>query len=144
MPRPRKSDRIQSQEPELCPEQVVHMDAVREVRAALPSPQLVAGVSDLFSALGDPTRLRIVAALNRRELCVCDLAATLGLSQSAVSHQLGTLRRLGLIRARPAGRLVYYALDDEHVATLYRQALDHASHQADDSQEDEGRRHREG
>ena len=79
--------------------------------------------------MGDPTRLRLVAALAGRELCVCDLAATVGLSESAVSHQLRLLRARGLVRSRRDGRLVYYALDDDHVAALYAIALEHVAHQ---------------
>ena len=82
----------------------------------------------LFGALADPTRVRLVAALERAELCVGDLAATVGLSNSATSHQLRLLRTLGLVRTRREGRTIYYALDDEHVRTLYRQALDHVGH----------------
>jgi ArsR family transcriptional regulator len=69
-----------------------------------------------------------VAALAAADLCVCDLAATLGLSESATSHQLRVLRELGLVRSRREGRLVYYALDDAHVRLLYHQALDHVAH----------------
>lgn len=89
-------------------------------------------MSDLFGAVADPTRLRIVAALAARELCVGDLAATLAMSQSAVSHQLRVLRDRGLVRARRDGRLSYYALDDEHVAGLFGQALDHVRHRTED------------
>jgi ArsR family transcriptional regulator len=70
----------------------------------------------------------LIAALEQAELCVGDLAATVGLSNSATSHQLRLLRSLGLVRTRRAGRTIYYALDDEHVRTLYRQALDHVGH----------------
>lgn len=130
MARPRKIDQMrQPAGDSLCVDQIVHVDAVRETRAALPDQATVAGVSTLFAALGDPTRLRLIAALAVRELCVCDLAASLGLSQSAVSHQLSGLRRQGLVLARRVGRLVYYSLDDEHVSHLYSQALDHVRHQ---------------
>src|SRR5690606_2545857 len=87
-----------------------------------------AGMVEIFGALADPTRLRIIAALATRELCVLDLAAAIGLSQSAVSHQLRVLRDRGLVRARRAGRRAYYRLDDDHVETLFRQARDHAGH----------------
>jgi ArsR family transcriptional regulator len=108
--------------------QVVHVDAVRAARAAQPPAALLGGVAELFAVLADPTRLRLVAALAERELCVCDLAATLGLSESAVSHQLRILRERGLVRSRREGRLVYYALDDDHVAALYAGALEHVGH----------------
>jgi ArsR family transcriptional regulator len=112
----------------LCDEQIVHVDAVRDARANLPPSHVLAEASALFAALGDPTRLRLVAALAARELCVCDLAAALGMSQSAVSHQVRVLRHLGVVRPRRDGRRVYYALDDAHVSGFYSQALDHVRH----------------
>ena len=83
-----------------CGEGVVHLDAVREARTVLPGGDALVGLSDLFGALADPTRLRIVAALHRRELCVCDLAVAVGQSESAVSHHLRLLRTRGLVRFR--------------------------------------------
>lgn len=137
MARPRKLDRLRSPDGDvqvLCADQIVHVDAVRRCREGMPDASTVAGVTGLFAALGDPTRLRIVAALARQELCVCDLAAALGLSQSAISHQLRGLRALGLVRSRRDGRLVYYTLDDEHVVTLVDQALDHVRHREEECQ----------
>ncbi|HQZ90533.1 MAG TPA: metalloregulator ArsR/SmtB family transcription factor [Thermomicrobiales bacterium] len=130
MARPRKSDQLR--EPVATDEPLVDLAAVRAARAALPEAGVLAGASELFGALADPTRLRIAAALAARELCVSDLAATLGLSQSAASHQLRVLRDRGLVRARRDGRLSYYALDDEHVAGLFGQALDHVRHTMED------------
>jgi ArsR family transcriptional regulator len=120
---------------EACDDKVVHVDAVRQARRSLPGRETLAGLADLFTALGDPTRLRILAALSGRELCVCDLAATVGQSESAVSHQLRLLRSRDLVRSRRDGRLVYYALDDEHVAALYAQAADHVGHQLREAME---------
>ena len=85
-------------------------------------------LSDLFSALSDPTRLRIISVLLEGELNVGDIAAKLNMSESAVSHQLRGLRQLHLVRSRKEGRQVYYALDDDHVARLYRLGLDHVEH----------------
>lgn len=81
-----------------------------------------------FKALADPTRVRIIAALSRTELCVGDLAAGLGMSVSAVSHQLQLLRAMRLVRSRRAGKRVFYALDDEHIADLFQRTLDHVQH----------------
>lgn len=128
MARPKKMERMLDVGEMTCGDRVVHLDAVQAARAALPVAPLLVGVADIFAALGDPTRLRIVATLAARELCVCDLAATLVLSESAVSHQLRELRDLGIVRARRDGRLVYYALDDEHVNALLGQALEHVTH----------------
>lgn len=129
MGRPRKVDQIREPEQlDSCSDQIVHVDAVRRTRSTMPEAKDIGAMSALFAAIGDPTRLKIVAALSQNELCVCDIAASLGISQSAVSHQLRTLRELGLVRPRRDGRLSYYALDDDHVSTLYRQALDHIRH----------------
>lgn len=130
MARPRRTDQLNDAADLVCEERLVHVDAVRGARATLPSGAALAGLADLFAALGDPTRLRIVAALAAQELCVCDLAATVGQSESAVSHHLRLLRSLGLVRARRDGRRVYYAPDDGHVAVLYGEALDHVAHRA--------------
>ena len=85
-------------------------------------------LADLFGALSDPTRLRIISVLLERELNVGDIASRLGMSESAVSHQLRGLRQLRLVRSRKEGRQVYYAIDDDHVARLYRLGLDHVQH----------------
>lgn len=132
MPRPRRADQLADISTLSCPERVVHFEAVRHARAALPSGNELAGVAEIFNALADPTRLRIVAALTAGELCVCDLAATVCQSESAISHQLRLMRALGLVRARRDGRRVYYALDDDHVTALYNQACDHVAHSGND------------
>jgi ArsR family transcriptional regulator, lead/cadmium/zinc/bismuth-responsive transcriptional repressor len=85
-------------------------------------------LADLFSALSDPTRLRIISVLLESELNVGDIATQLTMTESAVSHQLRGLRQLRLVRSRKNGRQVYYALDDDHVAKLYRLGLDHVEH----------------
>jgi len=81
-----------------------------------------------FKALSDPTRVRIISALSHSELCVHELAACLGMSQSAVSHQLRTLREMRLVRFRKEGRHVYYTLDDEHIHDLFHRGLEHIEH----------------
>lgn len=85
-------------------------------------------LADLFSALSDPTRLRIISVLLEDEMNVGDIAARLAMTESAVSHQLRGLRQLRLVRSRKEGRQVYYALDDDHVARLYRLGLEHVEH----------------
>ena len=82
-------------------------------------------LADTFGLLGDPTRVRIVFALSREELCVCDLAKLVGASQSAVSHSLRALRQLRIVRFRKAGKIAYYSLDDEHVSKLITDGVDH-------------------
>lgn len=83
-------------------------------------------LAETFSVLGDPSRVRIVHALSLSELCTSDLAAVVGMSESAVSHQLRTLRQLHVVRSRRDGKLVYYSLDDGHVRSLFEQGLAHA------------------
>ena len=125
-------------ENDLCCEQVeLHEDAIRTARQALTDPETVAaladlfkvgqGLADLFKVLGDPTRIRILQALHDTRLCVCDIAETLGMTQSAISHQLRVLRQARLVRARREGRSVFYALDDDHVAHMFEQGLLHVS-----------------
>jgi DNA-binding transcriptional ArsR family regulator len=106
---------------------LVHIDPARvgRLREALVDGDAVLGLADTFRAMGDPTRVRILDALSHGELCVCDLAAVLGLTQSAVSHQLRLLKSLRLVRARRDGRMVFYALDDRHIILLFKQTLKH-------------------
>jgi ArsR family transcriptional regulator len=85
----------------------------------------VAALAETFKVLGDPTRVRILDALAREEVPVCDLAETLGLTQSAVSHQLRLLRNARLVKARRDGQHIYYTLDDQHIVKLFEQGLEH-------------------
>src|SRR5215204_1644120 len=108
----------------------IDLSRVKKIRQALVSPDAVQGLADTFSALGDPTRVRILDALSHGELCVCDLAAVLKLSQSGVSHQLRLLRGMRLVKPRRDGRIVFYALDDQHIMSLFRQTLQHVEESA--------------
>src|SRR5215204_3493171 len=110
---------------DICDLVQIDLARVRKIRAALVAPDAVQGIADTFNAMGDPTRVRILDALSHGELCVCDLAAVLKLSQSAVSHQLRLLRGLRLVRPRRDGRVVFYALDDRHIISLFKQTLQH-------------------
>jgi DNA-binding transcriptional ArsR family regulator len=112
-------------DPEACDVIQIDLARVRRLRAALVDGSTAAALAETFRALGDPTRVRILDVLSHGELCVCDLAAVLSLSQSAVSHQLRLLRGLRLVRARRAGRMVFYALDDRHVTDLLDRGLKH-------------------
>jgi DNA-binding transcriptional ArsR family regulator len=107
--------------------EIYHADPERiaAIRASAPADEAIAALSEIFRALGDPTRLRLLSALGAGELCVCDLASLAGISESATSHQLRLLRALRLVRARRDGRLVFYRLDDEHVSGLVAQGLQH-------------------
>lgn len=110
---------------DLCDIVHLHPARVAELRSALIENDDVIDLAETFRALGDPTRVRMLDALSHGELCVCDLAALVGMSESAVSHQLRLLRNLRLVRPRRAGRMVFYALDDRHIITLFRQGLRH-------------------
>lgn len=107
-----------------------HDPAAERVRPHLLEPQLAASLAETFKVLGDPTRVRILVALSHAELCVCDIASLLRLGESAVSHQLRILRSLRLVRARREGRMIFYALDDEHITRLLAQGLEHVSEAA--------------
>ena len=104
-------------------EHIVDEAAVRAVRAAMPTEDAVARAVELLRLLGDPTRARLIFALSRAELCVCDLSEALGASESAISHQLRQLRHLRLVTYRRAGRQVYYTLSDPHLADLLTSVL---------------------
>lgn len=106
----------------------IDQSAVRQAGDSSLSPETVFELADLFKVFGDSTRLKLLTALSSGELCVCDLAMVLGVSQSAVSHQLRTLKQARLVRYRREGKVVYYALDDEHVETIIQQGLEHILH----------------
>ena len=111
-----------------CEVRCVHPDAVAAARARLADRAGgLDGARALFAALGDPTRLRLLAALQGGPLCTCDLAATLGVSESAVSHQLRGLKALRLVASDRDGRVVYHRLDDDHVAALLEVAAEHVA-----------------
>ena len=100
------------------------MSTCSDVQTTLPDATVVA-LAEIFKALGDATRVRMLDALSRSEVCVCDLAAMLGLTESAVSHQLRFLRSLRLVRSRRDGRHIYYSLADQHIVKLFEQGLEH-------------------
>ncbi len=102
-----------------------HPSKIAGLRRRLIDRQSGLVLAETFKVLGDLTRVQILDALGRAELCVCDLATLVGLTESAVSHQLRLLRSLRMVRARRAGRMVFYALDDDHVTALFAQGLRH-------------------
>ncbi|RMI01336.1 MAG: transcriptional regulator [Calditrichaeota bacterium] len=110
---------------EICRENVVDGEKVERVHAALPEDREIAALAETFKVLGDPTRLRIVLALAMEELCVCDLAALIGVSVSAISHQLRQLRQMRLVKYRKNGKMVFYSLDDEHIEHIIAEAQTH-------------------
>lgn len=109
-----------------CDAQCVHPEAVARAQEAVPSQACVEEASALLKAVADPTRLKMLSALAREELCVHDLSIVSGISESATSHQLRLLRAHRLVTNRKVGRTVYYRLADQHVTLLLQNALDHA------------------
>ncbi|MGD9083732.1 MAG: metalloregulator ArsR/SmtB family transcription factor [Desulfobacterales bacterium] len=110
-----------------CQVRVIHLDRVEQARRDTVSEKEIERLSSIYKILGDPSRLKIVMALKNVEMCVCDLAAFLGLTESAVSHQLRRFRDLALVKSRREGQVIYYSLDDEHVAELLNIGLEHVS-----------------
>ncbi|MEV4835338.1 MULTISPECIES: ArsR/SmtB family transcription factor [Nonomuraea] len=111
-----------------CSVKVVDGDRVAAVRERMPAPEDVVDTADVFGLLSDPNRLRLLVALLDGELCVCDLAAVTGQSESAVSHALRLLRAHRIVAARRSGRMAYYRLEDPHVRMLLDLALEHTGH----------------
>ena len=112
-------------EQELCLTTEVHEETVSTVAARMPGDEKINEVAELFKMFGDPTRARILCALQMQELCVCDLSHLLGMQQSAVSHQLRLLKAGRLVRSRKQGREVYYSLDDTHIQAIFAIAITH-------------------
>ncbi|MBW1820038.1 MAG: winged helix-turn-helix transcriptional regulator [Deltaproteobacteria bacterium] len=110
---------------ETCHIRTVHRDRVDRARKESLRRDRLDRLSLTYKALGDPTRLKMIMALWGGEMCVCDLAAFLGLSESAVSHHLRRLKDLSLVRPRRDGQILYYSLDDNHVAELINVGLTH-------------------
>jgi DNA-binding transcriptional ArsR family regulator len=110
-----------------CQVRVIHLDRIEQARRETVSEKKIERLSAIYKILGDPSRLKIVMALKNVEMCVCDLAAFLGLTESAVSHQLRRFRDLALVKSRRDGQVIYYSLDDEHVAELLNVGLEHIS-----------------
>lgn len=116
---------IVEQNSDLCGVRCIHKEQVAVAREqALPVEEFEV-MAALFKAMGDPNRLRILWALGHQEMCVCDLAALVGSSESAVSHQLRMLRQMALVKNRRQGQVLYYRLNDDHVHTLIHVALEH-------------------
>ena len=104
-----------------------HDETVAAVRAQMPGEDTLYDLAELFRIFGDSTRIRILYVLFEAEMCVCDIATVLGMTQSAVSHQLRALKNARLVKARREGKTVFYALADDHVKTIVYQGLEHVT-----------------
>lgn len=113
--------------PELCERRIIHEDRLKIARDYLDRYAKLESMSDLFKAMADPGRLKILLALDGQEMCVCDLAALLEVSESAASHQIRILRTMNLVKNRRDGQVLYYRLVDDHVMQLARVARDHVA-----------------
>ena len=109
----------------LCDVLFIDEEAVEAALSDRASDEEVTYVADLFQILASPTRLRMVEALTGTELCVCDLSAVVGVSESAVSHHLRQMRQMRIVTYRKEGRMAYYRLDDDHISGLFETALEH-------------------
>ncbi len=111
----------------VCKIGIVHKDRVKSAQKAIKNEQNILDASEIFKILSDPTRLKIVMALTKEELCVRDIAALLNLTESAISHQLRLLKNSRIVKHRRDGKMAYYTLDDEHVENLIKSALQHTT-----------------
>jgi ArsR family transcriptional regulator len=111
-----------------CQCNAINTETVAKGKAILMTENVAGDLANLYKVFGDPTRVKILHLLSVTELCVCDIANVLEMTQSAISHQLRVLKQAKLVRNRKDGKTVYYTLDDDHVHTILRQGLDHISH----------------
>lgn len=112
----------------ICDCNIVHDEVVEKAKKSMPDDASLFALSDFFKILGDSTRIRIMWALDQAEMCVCDLAVTLNMTKSAISHQLNTLKQAKLVKFRRDGKNVYYSLDDQHVTDIIELAMAHINH----------------
>lgn len=108
-----------------CNCSIIHQDRIDYAKERLPQEETLYDLAELFKVFGDTTRIKIICALYESEMCVCDIAALLNMTQSAVSHQLRTLKNARLVKFRREGKVVYYALDDEHIMRIFNEGLSH-------------------
>ena len=105
----------------------IHEDTVNQIREKMPQEETLYDLAELFKVFGDSTRIKILWALDEAEMCVCDIAFLLNMTQSAISHQLRVLKQAELVKSRREGKIVFYYLEDEHVKQIFDQGLIHIS-----------------
>ncbi|HPJ02903.1 MAG TPA: metalloregulator ArsR/SmtB family transcription factor [Candidatus Limiplasma sp.] len=108
-----------------CDLMYLHQDTIEHVKRTMPGEEALFDLSELFKTFGDSTRIRILFCLFIEEMCVCDIANLLQMSQSAISHQLAVLKRMKLVKARRDGKVVFYSLADNHVRSIINQGMEH-------------------
>lgn len=112
-------------EVECCDTVCAHENIIRKVEDEMPGEETIRELADFYKVFGDATRVRILCVLLRAEVCVCDLAEILGMTQSAISHQLRILKQMKLVKNRREGKTVYYSLADGHIQTIISQGMEH-------------------
>ncbi len=120
------NDNINSEDRiEVCQSNIIHNNIIEKAREEMPDEEILYDMAELFKIFGDTTRIRILYALSSSEMCVCDIATLLNMTQSAISHQLRLLKQASLVKYRRSGRTVYYSLCDDHIKTIFEQGLSH-------------------
>ena len=112
----------------MCDCNIIHEDVVKNTLKSMPKPEMFEQLAEFFKIIGDPTRTKILFALDQNEMCVCDIANVLNMSKSSISHQLATLRKSGIVKFRKDGKEVYYTLDDEHIQQVFEVGIEHIKH----------------
>ena len=112
----------------ICDCNIIHENIVKDTLSKIPEDDLFNKLAEFFKILGDTTRAKILFALDQNEMCVCDIANVLRMSKSSISHQLGTLRRMNIVKCRKQGKEVYYTIDDDHVQKLFELGIEHIEH----------------
>lgn len=112
---------------ESCSCNIIHKDIVDKVRGLIPNDEILYDLADLFKVFSDSTRIKILCSLFQNELCVCDLAALLNMSQSAISHQLRVLKSSRLVKFRREGKVIYYSLADDHIEHIFNEGFKHVT-----------------
>jgi len=110
---------------ERCNCDVIHVEIVNKVKETMPKEEMLYDLAEFYKVFGDSTRIKILWALEESEMCVCDIACLLNMTQSAISHQLRVLKQANLVKFRKEGKVVYYSLNDDHVKQILEQGLIH-------------------
>jgi ArsR family transcriptional regulator len=116
-----------NQEMDRCNCTVIHENVIEKVKEQMPPEESLYDLAELFKVFGDTTRIKILCALAEAEMCVCDIAALLNMTQSSISHQLRALKQARLVKFRRDGKVVYYSLDDDHVQSIFKLGLVHVN-----------------
>ena len=121
----------------ICDCNIIHQEIVKDTLKNMVDEELLSNLSDFFKILGDPTRTKILFALDKNEMCVCDIANVLNMSKSSISHQLSYLRNAGIVKCRKEGKEVFYMLDDEHVKEVFEVGIEHIEHKRKEDKRNE-------